>query len=153
MDDITPGELLTRQHRKIDAGIQGLIDGSGGRAKLAESLALLRLHLYVEEELLFQPLAKSGLTMPVFVMKREHGEMWPLLENLDAGCGSAAPLETLHGPAKELFQLLQIHNPKEEQIVYAAVDKLSREKTGGPLVEALESATVPDDWTCEMAPH
>lgn len=153
MDETRASQLLIRQHRTIDAGIQGVVDGSGKRETLAESLALLRLHLYVEEELLFQPLTETGLTMPVFVMKREHGQMWPLMQTLDRGAAGDAPLEALLEPAKALFQLLQVHNPKEEQIVYTAADKLTQEQTDGPLIEALEAAQVPADWACAMAPR
>lgn len=146
-----PSQLLEVQHRRIDAGIKGIVDGGGQLSALAESLALLRLHLYVEEELLFPPLARSGLTMPVFVMKREHGLMWPLLETLAGACVAAAPAAGLHDTARELFQLLQMHNPKEEQIVYTAADRLAA--GDATLVQALESARLPDAWACALAPH
>lgn len=148
-----PSELMTGQHRRIDHGIHGIVDGSGQLEALAASLALLRLHVYVEEELLFPPLAAAGLTMPVFVMKREHGQMWPLLETLATGCASSAPVESLREPARQLFQLLQMHNPKEEQIVYTAADRLVVGASDGTLAARLDAVHVPDDWICAMAPH
>lgn len=149
MDMPLPSQLLAAQHRRIDQGVLGILDGTDQPAALADSLALLRLHLYVEEEVLFPPLVKAGLTMPVFVMKREHGEMWPLLQTLTAACGSASLVEALREPCGQLFQLLQIHNPKEEQIVYSAVDRLA----DASLTETLQTTRVPDDWTCAMAPR
>lgn len=148
-----PGQLLAIQHRHIDAGIKGVVDGSGEPPALAESLVLLRLHLYIEEVLLFPPLAKSGLTMPVFVMQREHGLMWPLLETLATACAASAPVASLHEPARELFQLLQMHNSKEEQIVYTAADRLAAGSEGDKLVAAIEAARLPNAWACAMAPH
>ena len=148
-----PSQLLAIQHRRIDAGIKGVVDGTGQLPALAESLALLRLHLYVEEGLLFPPLVNSGLGMPVFVMKREHGLMWPLLETLAGACAASAPVASLHDTARELFQLLQMHNPKEEQIVYTAADRLAAGDDGEKLVQAIEAARLPDAWACAMAPR
>lgn len=145
-------QLLANQHRQIDAGIKGIVDGGGDAAALAGSLALLRLHLYVEETILFPPLVKSGLTMPVFVMKREHGQMWPLLESLAAASANGAPAGTLHGDCRQLYQLLQMHNPKEESIVYTALDRLQAQHPDDPFAASVASAQLPDGWRCAMAP-
>jgi len=37
--------LLTAQHRSMEAGIEGLVDGSGSRAELANAIQLLRRHI------------------------------------------------------------------------------------------------------------
>ncbi|HEU0276790.1 MAG TPA: hemerythrin domain-containing protein [Rhodanobacteraceae bacterium] len=152
MDAMPPSRLITAQHHEIDQGIKAAVDGTGSPAKLGAALALLRHHLYIEEEVLFPPLAKTGLTMPVFVMKREHGQMWPLIEQLDADAKAAKPLAALHEPARQLFQLLQMHNPKEEQIVYTAADRLATQQGDGALVHALETVRDPAGWICAMAP-
>lgn len=149
MDPAATSELLTLQHRQIDRGIKEIIDGGSRLAELGEALLLLREHIFAEETLLFPPLAKAGLTMPVFVMKREHGQMWPLLESLSAACADTVVAESVRGNCDQLFRLLQMHNTKEEQIVYAAVDQLCDD----PLIEAIENARAPDGWTCAMAPH
>lgn len=151
MDTMLPSHRLTDQHQRIDQGVQGAVDGTGTIASLATSLALLRQHLYVEETLLFPPLATAGLAMPVFVMKREHGAMWPLLQELSVACESGASIDTLGETAAALFRLLRIHNSKEEQIVYATADRLASERGDGALQQALAAAPeVPDDWICEM---
>ena len=149
MAETSCSQLLANQHRQIDTGIKGIVDGGGDAAALASSLALLRLHLYVEEAILFPPLVKSGLTMPVFVMKREHGQMWPLLTSLSTACAAATPVAELHERARQLFQLLQIHNTKEEQIVYAAADRLD----DAALAAAIGHANAPEGWVCATAPH
>ena len=147
MNTASPSQWLEVQHRQIDRGIEDMLDGSGTLEQLGRSLDLLRLHIYLEEVVLFPPLEQAGLTMPVFVMQREHGQMWPLLRSLrgaDAavaeGCGT-------------LLQLLQIHNPKEEQILYTAADRIAAERNDGALLEALTAGRMPAGWACAMAPR
>ncbi|WHZ12130.1 MAG: hypothetical protein OJF60_002571 [Burkholderiaceae bacterium] len=151
MNTMPPSRLLESQHHRIDQGIERVLDGTGHLSALTESLALLLRHLYAEEEILFPQLEASGLTMPVFVMKREHGQMWPLVHELTAACQSAGPVDTLQETCRELLELLQIHNPKEEQIVYAAADRLAAGADHGSLADALEAARPPDGWACAMA--
>jgi hypothetical protein len=52
-----------------------------------------------------------------------------------------------------LLRLLQRHNPKEEQILYAAADRLDAERADGWLARALEAGRMPDGWTCPPIPH
>lgn len=152
MTDTTPARLLEQQHRRIDRGIKALFDGSGSVAELAEALQLLRVHIHLEEAVLFPPLEQEGLTMPVFVMQREHGLMWPLLEQLAAACAAGSAAQALQDDCRELFKQLQIHNPKEEQILYAAADRLAAERADGALLRALQEARMPDGWRCARAP-
>lgn len=153
MDDTLPSRLLQRQHRQIDEGIENIVNGKHDFAALAQSLGLLRVHIYVEEEFLFPPLQESGLTMPIFVMKREHGEMWPFIDTLAAACESAAgpTAADLHDTALALLRLLQVHNPKEEEIVYTAADRLAAEAGEAPWRQPLETAEIPSGWRCAMA--
>lgn len=150
MPETLPSETLAAQHREIDAGIKGGVDASGARAALTNALALLRKHLYVEEAALFPPLVATGLAMPVFVMKREHGQMWPLIATLEKSCAAGTAMADLREPCRQLFQLLQMHNPKEEQIVYTAADRLAKQQGDGALATAIATAKMPDGWTCAM---
>lgn len=153
MDSTVPSELLASQHRKIDLGIRGMLDGSGQLPALAESLALLRLHLYAEEQLLFPALAKTSAVMAIIAMKREHGQMWPHIETLSAIGRSADPAAARQASCEQLLKLLQVHNPKEEKIIYTAADRLVAEHADSPLVAALQVARAPDGWVCEKAPR
>jgi hemerythrin-like domain-containing protein len=153
MDTTLPSKLLAVQHHQIDQGVQGIVDGSGAPAALAAALQLLRQHLYVEDAALFPPLAKSGLAMPVFVMQREHGQMWPLITALESACAAGADRAALHADAGQLQMLLKMHNPKEEQIVYAAADRYEPAHPDAPLVAAMAAAHMPDGWICANAPH
>ena len=42
MDTLPLSQVLAGQHRQIDQGVKGVIDGNGNLAALAEALALLR---------------------------------------------------------------------------------------------------------------
>ena len=44
----------------------------------------LRRHIYLEEEFLFPPLRAAGMMAPLFVMVRQHGELWDAMRALDA---------------------------------------------------------------------
>ncbi|TAN04964.1 MAG: hemerythrin domain-containing protein [Rhodanobacteraceae bacterium] len=145
-------QLLANQHHQIDAGVKGIAEGGSDLPALARSLALLRLHVYVEEAILFPPLVKSGLTMPVFVMKREHGQMWPLLESLAAASAKAAAEGTMREDGRKLYQLLQMHNPKEESIVYTALDRLQAQPAEPSFATAIQAAQLPEGWRCALAP-
>ncbi len=144
----TPAQLLEQQHRDIDSGILGILEGDGDTAALGKALRLLREHIYLEEEVLFPPLEEAGLQMPVFVMKREHGEMWPLIEVLEVALEADPPISTLKGRCRRLMQRLNVHNPKEEEVVYTSADKLPE---AAELLAALENARMPEDWTCATA--
>ncbi|HEX5960749.1 MAG TPA: hemerythrin domain-containing protein [Rhodanobacteraceae bacterium] len=152
MDTMLPSKLLAVQHHHIDQGVEGIVDDTGTPAALAAALRLLREHLYVEEEVLFPLLAGMGLTMPVFVMKREHGEMWPLIRKLEAACAGGAGAADLREDAWTLLQQLKIHNTKEEQILYAAADDCEPARPDAPLIRDMAAARMPEDWVCSMAP-
>ncbi|TAM09577.1 MAG: hemerythrin domain-containing protein [Nevskiaceae bacterium] len=141
------GERLKQQHRDIDVEVEAAARGQGDATRLAAALRILRRHLYLEEHLLFPPLANSGLAMPVFVMKRDHGQMWPLLEKLMAACMVGVAAGALEGDGRDLLQILQMHNPKEEAVIYPAADQLA----DASLQDALEKAEPPEGWRCEMA--
>jgi iron-sulfur cluster repair protein YtfE (RIC family) len=153
MEATRPGAYLEDQHHRIDDGIKPVMGGAGDWAALTKSLDLLRLHLYLEEAILFPVLEKAGLMMPVFVMKREHGQMWPTLAKLTAACQAQGSLDAVRADCEELYKLLRIHNPKEEQIVYTAADALGAKGADEHMVATLDAADAPDGWVCAMAPH
>jgi iron-sulfur cluster repair protein YtfE (RIC family) len=153
MDTELLSRLLAVQHQHIDQGVAGAADGTGQPQALVAALKLLREHLYVEEAALFPLLAKAGLAMPVFVMQREHGQMWPLIRSLETACATGASADDLRADATQLLQQLKIHNPKEEQIVYAAADRYEPAHPDAPLAQAMAAARMPENWVCAMAPH
>ena len=145
--------VLADQHHRIDHGIATIVDGTGEPQALAAALKLLREHLYVEEEALFPLLVATGLALPVFVMKREHGHMWPLIRSLEAACAAGATIDDLREDASRLLQQLNIHDPKEEQILYTAADRYDPAHPDAPLSPAMAAAHMPENWVCAMAPR
>ena len=80
--------VLEREHHDIDNGIEAfaalLAAGEVDAEPLRRAAGALRRHIYIEEALVFPPLRDAGLVAPVFVMLREHGQLWRTLDALDA---------------------------------------------------------------------
>lgn len=144
--------ILSREHRDIDAAIEGFsADPSSGTAvaSLAAAIAALRRHIYVEEEGLFPMLSGGGVVPPILVMLREHAQIWETLDTLEnelSTPGGAAP-EICH----RLLIQLQHHNAKEERIVYPEADEVLATQPAESLTEFLKSGSLPDGWVCIRA--
>lgn len=154
MQGQTIGEMLRKEHHEIDRGIAGIIDGVDDRALMAESLVLLRRHIYIEEVILFPALAKAhlALTMLISMMEIEHAYMWPMIDNLAASTGPDAPFKEIRRTCVALDELLRLHNIREEDVLYRAADRMTGPNpVGHPLVDRIVGARMPADWTCELA--
>lgn len=84
---------------------------------------------------------------PVMVMVREHGLMWPLLDQLqrlvsDGDFGTATQL------CRDLLQQLNSHNTKEEMILYPQADEVLSPGDLDELTDLLSTAEIPADWVC-----
>ena len=85
----TLAAALEHEHREIDEGIETFTSGRANGAAYSRPSTrairdALRRHIYLEEEFLFPPLRVAGMIAPIFVMLREHGEMWKTLDALEA---------------------------------------------------------------------
>lgn len=158
MTDIQPSQLLQAQHQGLDDNLQQLADGQGNQQLLDATLQQLRLHIYIEEALLFPLLNQRQLAMPLGVMRSEHGQMWNLIEQLDypsrpsdsAPNTAVEPLDTAATHAcQALFELCDQHNPKEEDITYPAIDDFhANDHEPGSLIDDINNAQLPRNWTC-----
>jgi hemerythrin-like domain-containing protein len=127
-------DAMTRDHRACDerfAAAEGAVaDGDWARAanELASFRTAMEHHFTVEEETLFPAFERhTGMTAgPTEVMRTEHAEMRDLFERLGAAA-SAHDADDFLGLAETLNLLMQQHNMKEEQVLYALMD----EKLGG----------------------
>ncbi len=151
MDEERLSQWLIRQHRQLDEALQQISDGAGDLMRLREGVDLLRLHLWVEEEVLFDAVARTGLTMPIYIMQYEHAQMWPLLEELAAACEADDTVPAkLREPCRALYKLFQVHNAKEEDLIYTAVDRLAASE-GSAIrnrLTAAREASMPAGWIC-----
>jgi hemerythrin-like domain-containing protein len=142
---------LLREHHEIDEGLTTLTvasrSGEQDPSAVKRAIHALRRHIYLEEEFLFASLAEAGLIAPVFVMLREHAQIWATLDALqrelddDAGGGPAA-----RALAHQLAIQLQHHNLKEEKILYPQTDQVLTEAATRRLRAFLRSGQLPGDW-------
>jgi hemerythrin-like domain-containing protein len=125
---------MTRDHRACDERFAAAESAAsaGDWARAAGEFTSFRTamehHFTVEEETLFPAFERhTGMTAgPTEVMRMEHAEMRDLFERL-AAAAAARDADEFLGLAETLNLLMQQHNMKEEQVLYALMD----EKLGG----------------------
>ncbi len=153
-----PGALaaaLEREHREIDAGIEAFLAGQAERQPrtepLTQAIGALRRHIFLEEEFLFPPLRDAGLVAPIFVMLREHGEIWDALDALDAQLAINPGAAAMSEICRTLLEQLERHNAKEEPIVYPQADDVLTAAASAGLSSFLATGRMPDGWVCARA--
>ena len=151
MEDQSVVTILELEHRNIDQEFERVLGGSTDVAAFSTAIELLRRHIYAEEVLMFPQLRAAGLFGPIMVMEREHGEIWTILDGLNASLANESPLADLHKRLETLLALLSNHNAKEEPIVYPQVTALLSDDETAEAKEFLELGTMPEGWTPAMA--
>jgi len=153
MTTVDLADRLTHEHHDIDDGIEeftrALDGGTVDPEPLRRAFDALRRHIYLEEELLFPPIRRAGLMMPVLVMTKEHGELWQLMDGIERQLeGPASDKATIRASCEGLLGALDGHNTKEEPIVYphSATDLTADEEA--TLADFIETGTMPDGWVC-----
>jgi regulator of cell morphogenesis and NO signaling len=142
---------LQREHHEIDEGLATLTTVARSHehdpGAVTRAIHALRRHIYLEEEFLFPPLAEAGLLAPVFVMLREHTQIWTTLDalqrELDDNAGTGPATRAL---AHQLAIQLQHHNLKEEKILYPQADQVLTASATRHLQAFLRSGQLPQDW-------
>lgn len=145
---------LEREHREIDEGIERFADdpSSALAAKsLAAAVAALRRHIYLEEEFVFPALSGGGLVAPIFVMLREHAQIWQTLEAMEGAVSGRDDSQDVSHLCRQLLVQLQHHNMKEERILYPEAERALPSEAASRLEEFLEAGTLPDGWLCMKA--
>lgn len=142
-------EALEREHHEIDEGIAAFAASSGDPGPLARAIGALRRHIHLEEEFLFPLLgeAEPALGAPVFVMLREHAEIWALLDALERDQGGG----TGHALCRQLASQLMHHNLKEERVLYPRADAVLPPAAASRLRAFLGSGELPEGWVCVKA--
>lgn len=117
---------LEREHGEIDREIATFIRelgrGSAQADVLTAALETLRRHIYLEETFLFPPIREAGMVMPIFVMMREHGQLWQTMDTLTLLLAEGDDGRRLEQACRELLEQLHRHNSKEEPIIYPHAD-------------------------------
>lgn len=155
MDSSSLGAAMEREHHEIDDGIgefiAGVAAGTPPRASLTRAMEALRRHIYLEEQFLFPPLRAAGMMAPIFVMLREHGEMWETLSALDAALTNGGTEDQLLQSCHALTGQLTDHNAKEEPILYPQIDRAMTDSAKADFATLLATASVPAGWVCTQA--
>ncbi len=155
MTDGVLSVVLEREHHEIDSGITTFIEKlDGGWVQpepLSAALEALRRHIYLEEIILFPPIREAGLTMPIFVMMREHGELWRTMGALTDLLADGADSEQLRDTCRQLLGQLEQHNSKEEPIIYPHADTDLPAQVSAELARFIETGRTPDGWVCQQA--
>lgn len=148
MSRFVVGQVLEHDHHAIDAEFarfrEGLERGEWLREPFERAAEALRHHIFVEEEALFPILRVGGLVAPVFVMLREHAEIWQALDAIEAAAG----VDSTRGLSAmaTMISVLGPHNSKEEQILYPASGQvLNADDTEGVRL-AFEQGKRPGGW-------
>jgi hemerythrin-like domain-containing protein len=123
-------EAMARDHKACDErfAVAEAAAGEGGLGRASAELdafaAALERHFQVEEERLFPAFERAtGITDgPTEMMRVEHAEMREVLAALRTALEAADTAEFL-GLADTLNVLMQQHNLKEEQVLYALLDE------------------------------
>ena len=84
---------------------------------LTAALEALRRHIYLEEVFLFPPIRGAGMVMPIFVMMREHGQLWHTMDTLRDLLADGTEHGRLGDTCSRLLDQLDQHNSKEEPVV------------------------------------
>lgn len=148
-------EALEREHHEIDDGIDAFTAasaiGTHETELLLGAVAALRRHIYLEEEFVFPPMRAGGMVAPLFVMVREHAQMWTTLDALESDLANAADDGVLRKRCHDLMVQLQHHNPKEEQVIYPQADAVLTATASDDLLTFMGSGQLPEGWICEGA--
>lgn len=141
-------DVLEHDHHELDAAFALFFAGLGRGEWLSEPLVRasegLRHHIFVEEESLFPILREAGLIGPVFVMLREHGEIWQALDQIEACAGGDfARAQAAFGVMRSV---LEPHNSKEEQILYPASGQVLDAAATETVRVAFEEGKRPEGW-------
>jgi regulator of cell morphogenesis and NO signaling len=155
---MTTGTLaaaLEREHREIDRGIEaflaGRVEGRSETEPLRQAIGALRRHIFLEEEFLFPRLREAGLVAPVFVMLREHGEIWATMDAIDPDLDTDAGTSSMAELCLTLLAQLERHNSKEEPILYPQADAVLTTTARTGLRALLAAGGTPEGWICARA--
>jgi hemerythrin-like domain-containing protein len=146
---------LTQEHGDIDSVLTNFIENPercvARPEGLTDMLALLRRHIYLEEVFLFPPIREAGMAMPVFVMMREHGQLWRSMDALEDLIAEGADMWHVVDACARLLDQLYQHNSKEEPVIYSCADTDVPPITRAELVRFIETGRMRDGWVCEHA--
>ncbi|MBX3068755.1 MAG: hemerythrin domain-containing protein, partial [Cryobacterium sp.] len=89
--------------------------------------------------------------MAIFVMLKEHGEIWDAMDALDSMLDGTDTSDEKLDACRELLSKLDNHNSTEEPIIYPQADNALDAESSSRLRAFLAEGKLPDGWRCEKA--
>ena len=125
----TISSFLTSDHRACDNEFANLenaiasLDWEEAKSQFDKFSADLLHHFDMEEKVMFPVFEDvTGMSQgPTMVMKMEHSQMRSILDDLNADI-EKKDKNHFFGVSESLMMLMQQHNMKEEQMLYAMAD-------------------------------
>ncbi|MBP9490468.1 MAG: hemerythrin domain-containing protein [Aliarcobacter sp.] len=125
----TISSFLTSDHRACDnefANLENAIasqDWEEAKSQFDKFSADLLHHFDMEEKVMFPVFEEvTGMSQgPTMVMRMEHSQMRSILDDLEADI-EKRDKNHFFGVSESLMMLMQQHNMKEEQMLYAMAD-------------------------------
>lgn len=125
----TISSFLTSDHRACDTQFANLetavasLDWEESKTQLEKFSADLLHHFDMEEKVMFPVFEEvTGMTQgPTMVMRMEHSQMRNILDDLKTDI-EKRDKNHFFGVSESLMMLMQQHNMKEEQMLYAMAD-------------------------------
>lgn len=155
MSERTLSGGLLRQHREIAATVEYFtetLDGGNRHPELLRAtIDALRRHIYLEEVFVFPPIRKAGIMTPVFLMMREHGQLWQTMETLTRLLADGTGGPRLGDVSDQLLDQLHNHNFKEEPVIFLHADFDLPAPTRAQLTRFVDTGRVPEGWVCQRA--
>lgn len=155
--EVSLADAFTREHHEIDAGIEEYLvsqesDPRLRAVPLQKAMEALRRHIFLEEEIVFPRFPPGPLMMPMMVMRREHGEIWRQMDSLAERLGDPrGEAEGVEAVCRELLDLLERHNAKEEPVIYPHLDADLDDDERARVRDLLAVGTLPAGWVCQDA--
>jgi hemerythrin-like domain-containing protein len=123
-------KFFTEDHRACDrawAAVEAAVDAGDAEqvAVLFHAFdAAMRRHLSWEEDVMFPAFERAtGMTHgPTTVMRREHGQMRGMLDQMKAALDGGDP-DLVGDLGDTLLMLIQQHNMKEEHMLYPMAER------------------------------
>lgn len=155
MGEGTLAAALEREHHEIDQAVEAYLaaleEGHDGTQHLRDAILALRRHIYLEEAFLFPPLRSAGFVAAVFVMVREHGELWRTMQLIELKLSGDETAAEVPAVCRSLLEQLERHNSKEEPILYPHADGVLGAAASADLKTFLERGAMPDGWAHSKA--
>jgi regulator of cell morphogenesis and NO signaling len=149
MENIVISKYFEADHDRLDQLFKDFqafkrVDYSRAKEYFVAFKHGLQRHIVWEEDILF-PLfeKKTGMTTggPTFVMRIEHRQIAECLESVHKKVKAADP--NSDEEEKGLISVLAIHNEKEEQILYPAIDQAVTDTDKEDVFDAMKK--IPDE--------